>query len=68
MSDIYDDYDPDDEEWQPDRGECDQCLMRPGEVNDTGPFAICCACSIGQGASLEDCRCGPQEGSPEAKA
>jgi hypothetical protein len=53
----YDDY-QDAEEWQPDAGQCDHCLMAPGEV---GALGICCACSIGQGADPERCVCGPQE-------
>lgn len=39
-------------------GECDHCLMEPGDV---GPLGICCACSIGQGASPELCECGAEE-------
>lgn len=45
---------PDAEEWG--EGECDRCLVEPGEV---GPLGICCACSIGQGAPADECECGP---------
>ncbi|WP_280392932.1 hypothetical protein [Nocardia wallacei] len=59
--------DPDDDEWQPDRGECDNCGMAPGEVNTSGPFALTCACGIGQGAPPELCRCGPRDTNPTAE-
>lgn len=54
--------DPD--EWKP--GQCDNCY---GETVN-GPLGpIYCACAIGQGANLEDCRCGPPaEEKPSAAA
>lgn len=59
LDDDYYDYDgdlDDSGEWQP--GECDNCYGQT--VN--GPLGpIFCACSIGQGADPEDCRCGPPD-------
>ncbi|NEA72786.1 hypothetical protein [Streptomyces sp. SID13588] len=62
----YDDFDYDyaysgtteDDDWTADTDECDRCTMAPGEV---GPFGICCACSIGQGATPDECMCGPED-------
>jgi hypothetical protein len=56
-----------DDDWQP--GECDNCYGDTGETVVTNRPAgwTACACIIGQGASAEDCRCGPPaEGDPEA--
>ena len=57
--DDYDLYDEDDFDAaeESSEGQCDNCSMAPGEV---GPLGICCACSIGQGADTEDCRCGTE--------
>lgn len=55
--DEEDDEYPDAEEWQPGEGQCDNCGMAPGEV---GPLGICCACSIGEGATPGECVCGPR--------
>lgn len=46
------------DEWQP--GECDNCTMSPGETTGHSPISVCCACSIGQGAPPDECRCGPK--------
>lgn len=44
------------DEWQ--WGECDHCC---GETVD-GPLGpVYCACAIGQGASAENCACGPEQ-------
>lgn len=60
--DDYDEYDDaleDAEEWRP--GQCDHCYG--GDENGVtaiGPLGpVFCACFTGQGASAEDCRCGP---------
>lgn len=59
---LYDEddiLDEDDEEWQ--EGECDNCYGGDENgVTATGPLGdVFCACKIGQGADVEDCRCGP---------
>lgn len=66
MSSVDDYDDPDDyldedddyggsDDWR--QGECDHCY---GETVHGGPFGpIYCACAIGQGASEDDCVCGP---------
>lgn len=50
-----------DTEWQ--EGECDHCSGGDAQgVTATGPLGpLYCACKIGQGASPEDCECGPEE-------
>jgi hypothetical protein len=48
----------DGEEWQP--GQCCNCSGYVPEPNDP-PLTPACACAIGQGASPEDCVCGPLE-------
>lgn len=55
--DDEDDYE-DAEEWQ--EGQCDNCYGDTGEIatNRPGGWTVC-ACAAGQGASPEDCRCGP---------
>lgn len=63
----YDDFDYDyaysgtteDDDWIADTGACDRCTMAPGEV--IGWFGICCACSIGQGATEDECVCGSED-------
>jgi hypothetical protein len=54
----FDEYE-DDGEWQPDRGECDHCFGGPPIEGPLG--TLYCACEIGQGASAENCACGPEE-------
>lgn len=50
---------PGGDDWYPGQGQCDHCY---GQTLD-GPLGpIYCACAIGQGASFEDCRCGPPPG------
>lgn len=56
------DFEPDgyeeSEDWQP--GERDHCHGGPPI---TGPLGMLyCACDIGQGATPDDCVCGPEEG------
>ena len=57
----YDDDQEDSEEWRP--GECDMCFGGDENgVTATGPLGpIFCACAIGQGAPVDECRCGPEE-------
>lgn len=56
--DDEDDDQEDAEERQP--GECDNCYGDTGETVTNRPAGwTACACSIGQGADAEDCRCGP---------
>lgn len=50
-----DDYN-DAEDWR--QGGCDHCY---GETVDGPLDPIYCACAIGQGASEDDCACGPPE-------
>lgn len=59
-ADEYDDLE-DAEEWQ--EGECDHCFGGDENgVTATGPLGdLYCACAIGQGASPDECRCGPVE-------
>ena len=67
MIDAYTDHDDymddedemqDAEEWQ--EGDCDNCYGDTGETTTNRPSGwTACACRIGQGASPEDCRCGP---------
>ncbi len=69
MPDHDYDYDYDDdplreddtEEWQD--GECDRCFGSTEEelkaAADSPGLMPVCACAIGQGASPEDCVCGP---------
>jgi hypothetical protein len=61
----YDDQAEDDDqaegehEWQP--GECDHCYGLSAEDVERGTSvfpAPVCACSIGQGAPADQCRCG----------
>lgn len=53
---TYVDYEDDSDDWR--QGECDRCY---GETVD-GPLGpIHCACAIGQGASEDDCVCGPPD-------
>lgn len=65
-SDLDDEYDEDDEyqdagEWQP--GECDTCGGRDVVVD--GPLGpLYCACAIGEGAPLHECRCGTSTDEP----
>lgn len=50
-----------DEEWI--EGSCDRCAGSTQEDIEraaTEAFAPVCACAIGQGASLDECVCGPQ--------
>lgn len=61
---VYIDED-DDNEWQPNQGECDNCsgstaqeLSRASLPNASSPFTPVCACAIGQGAPAEECVCG----------
>ncbi|MFF3884079.1 hypothetical protein [Streptomyces sp. NPDC001914] len=63
-----DGYDQDDEE-QPEGG-CDHCTGSTPEDLERAisgaSIAPVCACAIGQGASPEDCVCGPdQEGNDD---
>lgn len=59
---FHDYGEPDAKEWT--EGECDKCLT-PDEV---GPFGTCCACAIGQGASPDECECGPQPSDSSTEA
>ncbi|MFF4403682.1 hypothetical protein [Streptomyces sp. NPDC001404] len=60
--DEYDEYGDDYEEWQ--AGQCDNCTgVKPG--NGVGITPVC-ACAIGQGASSDDCVCGPVGGEVDA--
>lgn len=63
--DPDDDTEDEDEEWRP--GQCDNCSGGDANgVTATGPLGpLYCACRIGQGAGLEDCRCGPIEDETE---
>lgn len=61
MDDDHPDYEEhDNEDYQNDQapdwapGTCDRCAMHPGQV---GILGVCCACSIGQGASQDRCFC-----------
>jgi hypothetical protein len=53
------DFYPDAEEWR--EGECDRCYGGDENgVTATGPLGpVYCACFIGQGASEDECECGP---------
>lgn len=61
----YDDDVQDAEEWRP--GTCDQCPGHTGgqdEIRAAMASAIVpvCACAIGQGATADECECGPEVG------
>ncbi len=56
--DEFEDQDADDSEWR--AGQCDRCMMAPGETVELGPFFVGCACAMGQGAPPELCECGPR--------
>lgn len=52
-------YDYDDDEFESDwmPGECDQCAMKNAPPELRAPFMPVCACSIGEGASPNECAC-----------
>jgi hypothetical protein len=54
--DLWDDEHedaPDDDDVRP--GECDTCMMQPGET--IPPFGVHCWCWGGEGAPRSECRC-----------